>query len=174
MSHPQATAQCARFLRAHLGSAERVSATSTSEAVRQVRDADEPWVALGSRLSAEIYGCRVLAADVEDHPDNETRFVWLTAAGDEVDAGPRAKTSIVFWGFNDESPGALVTVLREFADRGINLTRIESRPRRVRLGHYMFFADLEGAAGVPPVADALAGLRERVETIRVLGSYPAA
>src|SRR5215208_257539 len=174
VSHPQATAQCSRFLRERLGAAERVSATSTSEAVRQVRDAGEPWVALGSRLSAELYGCRVLAADVEDHPDNETRFVWLTAADEELEPGPRAKTSIVFWGFNDESPGALVSVLREFSDRGINLTKIESRPRRVRLGHYMFFADLEDAADAPPVSEALAALRERVETIRVLGSYPAA
>jgi prephenate dehydratase len=174
VSHPQATAQCSHFLRERLGRAERVSAASTSEAVRQVRDAEEPWVALGSRLSAELYGCRVLAADVEDHPDNETRFVWLTPADDAVDPGPRAKTSIVFWGFNDESPGALVSVLREFSDRGINLTKIESRPRRVRLGHYMFFADLEGAVGRPPVDDALEALQERVETIRVLGSYPAA
>ena len=174
ISHPQATAQCSRFLRERLGAAERVSATSTSEAVRQVRDSGEPWVALGSRLSAELYDCRVLAADVEDHPDNETRFVWLTVAGQAVDPGPRAKTSIVFWGFNDESPGALVEVLREFSSRGINLTKIESRPRRVRLGHYMFFADLEGAADAEPVDEALAALRERVETIRVLGSYPAA
>jgi prephenate dehydratase len=174
VSHPQATAQCSRFLRERLAHAERVSATSTSHAVRQVRDAAEPWVALGSRLSAERYDCRVLAADVEDHPDNETRFVWLAPAGEEVDPGPRAKTSIVFWGFNDESPGALVSVLKEFSDRDINLTRIESRPRRVRLGHYMFFADLEGAAGSAPVDEALAALGRRVETIRVLGSYPAA
>jgi prephenate dehydratase len=174
VSHPQATAQCSHFLRERLGRAERVSATSTSDAVRQVRDAAEPWVALGSRLSADLYGCRVLAADVEDHPDNETRFVWLTPLGEDVDPGPHAKTSIVFWGFNDESPGALVSVLKELSDRGINLTKIESRPRRVRLGHYMFFADLEGAVGRPPVDEALAALSERVETIRVLGSYPAA
>jgi prephenate dehydratase len=174
VSHPQATAQCSRFLRGRLGQAERVSAASTSEAVRQVRDAGGSWVALGSRLSAELYGCRVLAADVEDHPDNETRFVWLAPAGEAVDPGPKAKTSIVFWGFNDESPGALVSVLSELSDRGINLTRIESRPRRVGLGHYMFFADLEGAVGRAPVDEALAALRERVETIRVLGSYPAA
>src|SRR3954453_5988858 len=174
VSPPQATAQCARFLRERLGQAERVSATSTSDAVRQVRDAGEPWVALGSRLSAELYDCRLLATGVEDHPDNEPRFVWLTPAGGEPDPGPRAKTSIVFWGFNDESPGALVSVLKELSDRGINLTKIESRPRRVRLGHYMFFADLEGAVGRPLVDEALAALSERVETIRVLGSYPAA
>jgi prephenate dehydratase len=173
ISHPQATAQCARFLRERLPGAERVSAGSTAEAVRLVRHADGPWAALGSRLSAELYGCRVLAEDVEDHPGNLTRFVWLAPAGDAADPGPRAKTSVVFWGAGDESPGWLVAVLHEFADRGINLTRIESRPRRVRLGHYMFFADLEGAESEPRVGEALRALRGRVQTLRVLGSYPA-
>lgn len=173
VSHPQATAQCARFLRERLPGAERVSAASTADAVLQVRDAGEPWAALGSRLSAELYDCRVLAEGVEDHPDNETRFVWLAPAGEPVQPGARVKTSIVFWGFNDDSPGALVSVLRELSDRGINLTKIESRPRRMRLGHYMFFADLEGAADTAPVSDALEALGARVETLRVLGSYPA-
>ena len=100
--------------------------------------------ALGSRLAAELYDCQVLAENVEDRPDNVTRFVWLAPAGDTPTRARDAKTSIVFWGAGDESPGWLVEVLRQFADRGVNLTRIESRPRRVRLGHYMFFADLEG------------------------------
>jgi prephenate dehydratase len=173
ISHPQATAQCARFLRRRLPRAERVAAASTAEAVRRVRGSGEAWAALGSRLSAELYGVRVLAADVEDHADNFTRFVWLAPAGDAVvPAGP-AKTSIVFWGAGDESPGWLVSVLRELSERGINLTKIESRPRRVRLGHYMFFADLEGAEHEPAVSEALAALRGRVENLRVLGSYPA-
>jgi prephenate dehydratase len=174
ISHPQATAQCARFLRERLPQAERVVAPSTSEAVLSLRDAREPAVALGSRLAAELYDCRVLVADVEDHPDNVTRFVWLAPSGEAADPGPDAKTSLVFWGAGDESPGWLLGVLREFADREINLTRIESRPRRIRLGHYMFFVDLEGAVGQAAVDAALEGLRERVETIRVLGSYPAA
>jgi prephenate dehydratase len=174
ISHPQATAQCAEFLRERLPGAELVSAGSTAEAVRQVRDADGPWAALGSRLSAELYGCRVLAEDVEDRPGNLTRFVWLAPADAATDPGTRAKTSVVFWGAGDESPGWLVAVLHEFADRGINLTRIESRPRRVRLGHYMFFADLEGAESEPRVEEALSALRERVQELRVLGSYPAA
>jgi prephenate dehydratase len=173
VSHPQATAQCAHFLRERLPRAERVTAPSTAEAVRSARDSDGPLAALGSRLSAELYDCTVLAENVEDHPDNLTRFVWLSRAHEVEDPSPPAKTSVVFWGFNDESPGALVAVLSEFADRDINLTRIESRPRRVRLGHYMFFADLEGAAGEPRVRDALGGLRGRVETLRVLGSYSA-
>lgn len=174
VSHPQATAQCGRFLREHLAQAELVSAGSTAEAVRQVRDAPGAWAALGSRLSAELYGCRILAADVEDDPDNLTRFVWLAPRSAAVDPGPRAKTSIVFWGAGDESPGWLVSALHEFADRGVNLTRIESRPRRVRLGHYMFFADMEGGEVEPSVRDALEALAGRVQTLRVLGSYPAA
>src|SRR5947209_5142319 len=118
-----------------------------------------------------MYGCEVLAEQVEDRHDNLTRFVWLAPAGTEPDEPP-AKTSIVFWGFNDESPGALVGVLGELADRDINLTKIESRPRRVRLGHYMFFADLEGAAGDQRVREALDGLGDRVQTLKILGSYP--
>ena len=171
LSHPQAAAQCARFLREHLARAERVLAPSTAHAVMSVRDARGPQVALGSRLAAELYGCVVIAADVEDHPDNATRFVWLARADAVEDAGPGAKTSVVFWGGGDRSPGWLVAALREFSDRGVNLTRIESRPRRVQLGHYMFFADLEGHAARPPVREALDALRARVEEIRVLGSY---
>jgi prephenate dehydratase len=174
LSHPHAAAQCGRFLRDNLAHAELVSVGSTAEAVRQVRDAAGAWAALGSRLSAELYDCRILAADVEDHPGNLTRFVWLAPRGEPYDPGPRAKTSIVFWGAGDESPGWLVAVLHEFADRGVNLTRIESRPRRLRLGHYMFFADLEGAEHEAPVKEALTALAGRVQTLRVLGSYPAA
>jgi prephenate dehydratase len=173
VSHPQATAQCARFLREQLPHAERVIAASTADAVLSVRDSDERAVALGSRLAAELYRCHVLVADVEDHPDNATRFVWLARVRDISDPGPDVKTSVVFWGRGDQNPGWLVDVLGEFAARGVNLTRIESRPRRIRLGHYMFFADLEGAADRPPVSEALAAVGGRVEEIRVLGSYGA-
>lgn len=175
-SHPQATAQCQRFLLERLPRAERVASPSTAEAVRVVAEAHEPWLALGSRLSAELYGAVVLEENVEDRADNETRFVWLARAGEVEPPAPgsRSKTSVVFWGAGDESPGWLVAVLSELSEREINLTRIESRPRRVRLGHYMFFADLEGPEADPPVGEALAALSQRVETLRVLGSYPAA
>jgi prephenate dehydratase len=173
VSHPQATAQCARFLRERLPDAERVLAPSTAEAVLSVRDAREPAVALGSRHAAELYGCRVLEADVEDHPGNATRFVWLARAAEDAGGEP-AKTSIVFWGGGDQSPGWLVDALRELSDRGVNLTRIESRPRRTALGHYMFFADLDGGADRPPVSEALDALRARVEELRILGSYAIA
>jgi prephenate dehydratase len=174
LSHPQALAQCARFLQERLPGARTQAATSTAEAVRTaVAAGSEPVAAIGTRLAAELYGGEVLAEAVEDRPDNLTRFVWLARAGTPAHAAP-TKTSVVFWGFNDESPGALVAVLRELADRGVNLTKIESRPRRVRLGHYMFFADLDGAADDPAVAAALDALALRVETLRVIGSYAAA
>ncbi len=175
LSHPHAVGQCTRFLRERLPGAEPAAASSTAEAVRIVGAGEEPWAAIGSRLSAELYGCAILAERIEDRADNVTRFVWLARAGDSQPAidGP-AKTSIVFWGFNDDSPGSLVSVLRELSDREINLTKIESRPRRVRLGHYMFFADLEARLDEPHVAEALEALAGRVETLRVLGCYPAA
>jgi prephenate dehydratase len=172
VSHPQATAQCRRFLRERLAGAEVVVAPSTADAVMSVRGSAEPAVALGSRLAAELYGCEVLVADVEDHPDNVTRFVWLASAAAAGKAG--SKTSLVFWGGGDESPGWLVHALQELADRGVNLTRIESRPRRTSLGHYMFFIDLEGGADEPAVAEALDALRGQVEVLRVLGSYTSA
>ena len=173
VSHPQALAQCRRFLRERLAGAREEATGSTAEAVRLVAESDEPLAALGTRLAAELYGCEVLADGVEDLAGNLTRFVWLAPEGTPPHA-PADKTSIVFWGFNDESPGALVGVLAELADRGINLTKIESRPRRVALGHYMFFADLDGAADSEPVTEALKALRGRVETLKVLGSYAAA
>lgn len=171
ISHPQAVSQCRRFLSEELPGVELASAASTAEAVRLVSVAEEPWAALGPALAAELYGCEVLEEEIEDRPDNMTRFVWLAPSGTDPADVP-TKTSVVFWGFNDDSPGALVGVLGELSDRGVNLTKIESRPRRVKLGHYMFFADLDGAADSPAVGDALAALERRVETLKVLGSYP--
>ena len=173
MSHPQATAQCQRFIASSLPGAEIVSTASTAEGVRVVAESNEPWAAIGPRLAADLYGGAVLAERIEDYPDNLTRFVWLAPEGTDPPA-QATKTSVVFWGFNDRSPGALMRVLAEFADRELNLTKIESRPRRVAIGHYMFFADFQGAVGEPRVDEALGALQARVEVLRVLGSYPAA
>lgn len=176
-SHPQASAQCAGLLRTRLVGAGVIATSSTAEAVRRVTEQPGlPHAALGNRLAAELYGGRVLLDGVDDHAGNETRFVWLGPAGAAVDAAPDrgAKTSLVFWGAGDESPGWLVRCLSELSDRSISLTRIESRPRRVGLGHYMFFADLQGGLGEERVAQAVAGLRSHCEAVRVLGSYPAA
>jgi prephenate dehydratase len=184
VSHPQANAQCARFIRDRLPRARVEIGSSTAEAVRTVATHVGPWAALGNRVAAERYGCRVLEAGVEDAAGNETRFVWLapagTAPGEPRVAGGGAagggafKTAIVFCGVGSEAPGWLVACLDEFAQRGVNLTRIESRPRKLGLGRYMFFADLEGGEGEDRIAAGLAGLRAHVHTLRVLGSFPAA
>ena len=181
VSHPQANAQCARFIRSRLAQARVLAGPSTAEAVRMVAEHDGAWAALGNRLAAELYGCVVLLAGVEDVADNETRFVWLAPAGSKP-GGPHLvepvrgpwKTAIVFWGVGSEAPGWLVSCLSELSSREVNLTRIESRPRKQGLGRYMFFADLEGRDSDPHVAAALYGLRDHVEVLRVLGSYPAA
>jgi prephenate dehydratase len=177
VSHPQASAQCARFLRERLGNPQVLPATSTAEAVRSLAGGEPGWAAIGNRLAAELYGCEVLDAGIEDVEDNETRFVFL-ARGDGHDAvgepGEHGwKTSVVFWGVGADKPGWLVRCLSEFAFRGVNLTKIESRPMRGGLGQYMFFADLEGRREAGPVTGAIDGLREQAETLRVLGSYPA-
>ncbi len=183
VSHPQASAQCARFLRDRLPAAEVAGAASTADAVRIVAATDAPWAAVGTRLSAEIYGCEVLLEGIEDDPDNETRFVWLAKAEATpsiskpvdllADRRGSFKTSIVFWGLPD-APGSLVRVLQEFAERGVNLTKIESRPRKQGLGSYIFFADLEGAESSTDVRVALDAVGEITSSLRVLGSYPAA
>ena len=181
VSHPQATAQCARFIRARLPAARVLAGSSTADAVRLVAEHDGPWAALGNRLAAERYGCVVLRAGVEDVPDNETRFVWLAPVGvppgapgaADADLGPW-KTAIVFWGVGAEAPGWLVRCLAELASRDVNMTRIESRPRKQGLGRYMFFVDLEGRDTEPHVRDALDSVAAHVEVVRVLGSFPSA
>jgi prephenate dehydratase len=174
VSHPQASGQCARFLRERLGHVRIVNAPSTAEAVRQVADGFEAAAALGTRQAAELYGCAILRENVEDHPDNETRFVWLARAGTESGAGDRFKTALVFWGAGSSGPGWLVRCLAEFAERDVNLTRIESRPLRQGLGEYMFFLDLDGRLDDERVAAAVGGLRVHADVVRVLGSFPAA
>src|ERR1700691_1537626 len=181
VSHPHVPGQCTRFLHGPLAQAEGVAASSTAEAVRLVSERKEPWLAaIGTKLASELYVCTVIEAEIQDREDNETRFVWL--ARTDTGSGPplrtRAdnghKTSPVFWGAGADHAGWLVLCLSEFAGRGINLTKIESRPMREQLGHYMFFVDLEGSLQGEPVARALAGLRAMCEQVRILGSYPAA
>ncbi|MGI8595578.1 MAG: prephenate dehydratase [Solirubrobacteraceae bacterium] len=172
-SHPQASGQCARFIRKWLTNAVVVPAVSTADAVRIVAGLDAPAAALSTRLAAGLYGCEILRGGVEDMAENETRFVWLGPAGDQEGGTGPWKTSVVFWGVGAGTPGWLVGCLSEFAFRGVNLTKIESRPRKQGLGRYMFFVDLEGRDGDPPVAGALEALRSKTETVRVIGSYPA-
>jgi prephenate dehydratase len=175
VSHPQASGQCGRFLRESLPGVPVVAARSTADAVRQVAGGFESGAAaIGTRGAADRYGCTLVREDVEDDPGSETRFVWIARAGTDPDPGERFKTALVFWGAGSSGPGWLVRCLSEFAERGVNLTRIESRPRRQRLGEYMFFLDLDGHADDDAVASAIGGLRSHAEMVRVLGSFPTA
>jgi prephenate dehydratase len=197
VSHPHVPGQCTRFLHERLPHARVVAASSTAEAVRLIAERDDlspageqagvlpsdggRWAAIGTRLAAELYGCLVIAEGIQDREDNKTRFVWLARTDSSVGAPPlqlrtdsQGKTSLVFWGAGADRAGWLVLCLDEFARRGINLTKIESRPMRERLGHYMFFLDLEGSLAERDISDALTGLRAMCEQVRVLGSYPQA
>jgi prephenate dehydratase len=174
LSHPQASAQCARFIREELPQAAVRAAPSTADAVRSVAAGDEPWAALGAASAARIYGCVVLRQGVEDNPANVTRFVWIAPEGTQPSGAGPWRTTLVFSELGADHPGALVEALTEFSSRDVNLTRIESRPLRQGLGRYMFFCDLEGAAGEEPVAGAIQALRGKAESVRILGSYPIA
>jgi prephenate dehydratase len=174
-SHPQGLAQCARFLREQLPQARLIAATSTAEAVRSAVASADAVAAIAPARAAELHGGLVLRESIEDEPDNATRFVVLAPAGAPEAAGDGPfKTSVLFAGAGDDSPGWLVRCLSEFAFRGVNLTKIESRPRRRQLGHYLFLVDLEGAAHDAPAAEAIDGLRKHCEEVRVLGTYEAA
>jgi prephenate dehydratase len=172
LSHPQPLAQCARFIREELPRARVRATASTAEAAREVSESGEPWVAIASPTAAAIYGCTVLRDGVEDSAENVTRFIWVAPAGVEPRGSGRWKTSLWFSELGADHPGALVDALTELSSRGVNLTRIESRPLRRQLGRYGFFVDLEGAAGDGAVADAIEALRGQAENVRVLGSYP--
>jgi prephenate dehydratase len=182
LSHPQVPGQCSRFLRGELPHARIEVASSTAEAVRTVTTSPNPGqAALGTVLAAQIYGGTVIREGVQDRDDNETRFVWLARTGETREPPLRAagedgtwRTSLLFWGLGAEHAGWLVRCLQEFAQREINLTKIESRPLRERLGTYVFFADLEARGSEQRVQEAIAGVRSLCQEVRVLGSYAAA
>ncbi len=181
LTHPQVPGQCSRFLRTELPHATVLPASSTAEAVRTVAaDAQPGRAAIGTLLAARIYGGAIVRDGIQDRDDNETRFVWLARTGERREAplerteSSAWRTSLLFWGSGAEHAGWLVRCLQEFAERDINLTKIESRPRREELGNYVFFTDLAARGEEPRVRQALEGLGQICEAVRVLGSYPAA
>src|SRR4051794_18584529 len=174
VSHPQPSAQCARFIRENLPQAEVRAAPSTAEAVRTVAESDQPWAALGAESAADLYGAAVLRHGVEDEPDNITRFVWVAPEGTTASGSGPWRTSLVFSELGEDHPGALVDALQVFSDRAVNLSRIESRPLRRGLGRYQFFLDVEGSAAEEPLAGAVETLRAKAENVRLLGSWPTA
>jgi prephenate dehydratase len=175
LSHQQGLAQTARFLRENLPGVELRSVSSTAAAVRMVAESPRPWAAIGSRAAAQLYGCEILREGIQDEANNVTRFVWVAPEGTEpaaAAAGAQWKTSLIFSELGEDHPGALVAALDEFSSRGINLSRIESRPLRSELGRYFFFLDVDGKLDLEPVANALEALRGKAESVRILGSYP--
>jgi prephenate dehydratase len=171
ISHPHANAQCRTWLRKNLPGRTVEAANSTANAVEQVASSLEPWGAIGNTLAGQKYGCVVLEANIEDHGDNETRFVFLARQQERQDWFEPYKTSVVCEIAKDQ-PGALLLILQEFAFRHLNLAKIESRPSKRHLGDYIFAIDIEGKAGEGPVADALRCLACKLPRLTVLGSYP--
>ncbi len=168
LSHPQALAQCRQFLREHYPAAEIRTTGSTSHAARLAQEFGE-MAAIADGGAAERYGLRILARDIQDVRENVTRFI---VAGRQIPPpSGRDKTSLIIHLARDR-PGALYSILQEFATRGINLTRIESRPSRRALGDYYFYIDLEGHQDNQEVKDSLERIREKAGMVKVLGSYP--
>jgi prephenate dehydratase len=168
-SHPQSLGQCRKYLEREFPNAKTEAALSNSEAVAiAMKSADA--AAIGPARAADIYGAQVLERGIEDSPMNKTRFVVLGREG----AAPTGhdKTSIAF-AVDHDRPGTLVSVLHEFSDRAINMTKIESRPSGQELGVYIFLVDIDGHREDPMVAQALAAVKEQAAFFKIFGSYPA-
>jgi prephenate dehydratase len=171
LSHPHAYGQCRAFLDQYLPDVEHEAANSTADAVRRVSRVDRPWAAIANRLAAEMYECTIVRPDIEDSVDNRTRFVFLGRQEAAQDLAGKYKTSIVC-GIAQDEPGTLLLILSEFAYRHVNLSKVESRPSKQALGHYIFFIDLDGRHDDPAVAQAITCLACKLPWLRVLGSYP--
>jgi chorismate mutase/prephenate dehydratase len=169
LSHPQGLAQCRRWLAEHLPDVPTEETNSTAGAV-EIAAGDATVAAIASELAGRLYGVPVLRARIEDNRSNATRFLVLGRR--PVGPSGRDKTSILFAMPN--TPGALHAILDPLARRGINLTKIESRPARQRPWDYVMFVDFEGHRETPAVESALADVRARTVFLKVLGSYPAA
>jgi prephenate dehydratase len=170
LSHPQALAQCRQYLREHYPEAEIRTTGSTSHAAHLAQEFPE-MAAIAGADTAEKYGLHILAREIQDASDNVTRFIAV--ARKMAVATGRDKTSLVIY-LDRDRPGALFSILEEFAKHNINLTRIESRPSRKGLGDYYFYIDLEGHVDDSVVEQAISAIKEKAAMVRVLGSYPRA
>ena len=170
-AHPQALAQCRGWLDEHLADVERVPVASNAEGARRARD-ERGTAAIAARAAAEIYGLAVLANDIEDRPDNTTRF--LVVGRKLFSASGSDKTTLLVSGSVTVESGALFRLLEPLAKFKVNMTRIESRPSRKRKWDYVFFIDIEGHISDKAVTRALAALERRASLFKVLGSYPRA
>jgi prephenate dehydratase len=165
-SHPQALAQCQNWLEKFLPQAILIPANSNTEKMESVTK-DSQLAAIASRQAAQIYNLPILAYPINDHADNNTRF-WVLGLTNSIFTGTH--TSLAF-STNQNEPGSLVKPLSVFADRGINLTRIESRPSRKSDNPYIFFIDVAAPRSEPKLQEAIAELAEFTETLKIFGSY---
>jgi prephenate dehydratase len=170
--HPVAQPQCRNWLAANLPHADWLPAASNSDAARQVAEGALD-AALAGVFAAELYGLVPLATGVHDRDDAVTRFVAVRLPGELPGPSGADKTSVVAF-LMDDHPGALMDILGQFAFRGVNLTRIESRPTGDGIGRYCFFIDCEGHVAQARVGEAMMGLRRVCNAVRFLGSYPQA
>jgi len=170
-AHAQALAQCRGWLDEHLPEVERVPVSSNAEGARRARD-ERGTAAVASSAAAEIYGLLLLVNDIEDRADNTTRF--LIVGRKLFSASGADRTTLLVSASDTDDPGALFRLLEPLAEHRINMTRIESRPSRKRKWDYVFFIDVEGHVGDPPLAKALASLEKRASLFKILGSYPRA
>jgi chorismate mutase/prephenate dehydratase len=168
-SHQQSLSQCKTWIRSHLPTAELLAVSSNAEAARRVRTSPDA-AAIAGRPAAEIYGLPVLFANIEDHPDNTTRF--LVIGRQLFSSSGEDKTTLLLAG--QEGPGLLHQLLEPFDRHKVNMTRIESRPSRMGKWEYVFFIDIVGHVEDEPVAAALSDLAEVSKLTKVLGSYPRA
>lgn len=170
-SHQQSLAQCRQWLDEHLPGAERIPMSSNAEAARRARDEDGT-AAIAGQAAADVYGLNVIVPQIEDHPDNTTRF--LVIGRKLFNASGKDKTTLLISAGDTQSPGTLHRLLEPFARNNISLTRIESRPSRRRKWDYVFFMDVHGHADEAPLKHALEDLKKQSSLFRVLGSYPCA
>jgi len=171
-THPHAHAQCRGWLATVAPDVRVVPALSTAEAAEEVSDPASRFdAAIATEIAAEHYGLNILAHDIGDDSDAKTRFVLVTrpTAPPEVTGADRT-TFVLF--MREDHPGALLEILTELSVRGVNLTRIESRPTQKQLGDYYFSLDCEGHISEARVGEAFRGLRRICAQIRYLGSYP--
>ena len=170
-AHPQSLAQCRIWLQEHLPQIELIPVASNAEGARRARD-ERGTAAIAGQTAAEVYGLKVLAAQIEDRADNTTRFLVLGRTL-LAPSGQDRTTLLVSVGHTD-APGALYRLLEPLARHRVSMTRIESRPSHRRKWDYVFFIDVDGHAEEPHVARALASLKRRASLFRLLGSYPRA
>ncbi|MDA8441237.1 MAG: prephenate dehydratase [Peptococcaceae bacterium] len=169
-SHEQGLGQCREFIEQNLGSAVQVVCSSTAEAAKQVAAAKQNWAAIAPLRAAEVYGLCCQAEGIQDIRQNETRFIMVGHRLAEMSNCDKTSLALV----TADRPGALYQVLHEFAVREINLTHIQSRPSKQRLGEYIFFIDVDGYALSVPIQDVLAALQQQQVKVKLLGSYPKA